>query len=404
MTGCVLFYVQHLLGIGHLQRALRIAGALKRERLRVTLVSGGEPVATLANAPADQVIQLPPVRAKDAGFKELVDHEGRPVDDRLRGARRSALLAVFAAVQPEVILIEAFPFGRRAFRFELDALIDAAWSHRPRPLLVCSLRDIVVAPHDPLRLRDIVDRVRAKFDFVLVHGDPNFLPLEASFPAATEIADQLIYTGYIGETNGTCADQHLGTDEAVGRDEVIVSVGGGAVGGTLLSTALETRRRGVLADVTWRLLAGPNLPEAEFRILRSGLPEGIILERYRLDFPQLLRRCRVSISQAGYNTILDLLKARAAAVVIPFAAQRETEQSLRAERLAARGMLELIRETELSPETLASAIDRVIGRRPAMIPIATEGARRTAALIAEMIRKRRLPTGSGILSRGGQAV
>ena len=404
MTGGVLFYVQHLLGIGHLQRALRIAGALQREGLRVTLVSGGEPVAALESAPADQVIQLPPIRAKDAGFRELVDREGRPVDDRLRAARRSALLAAFAVVQPEVILIEAFPFGRRAFRFELDPLIDAAWARRARPLLVCSLRDIVVAPHEPNRLRDIVDRVRAKFDFVLVHGDPSFVPLEASFPAAAEVADRLIYTGYIGEANGTGADQHLGTDEALGRDEVIVSVGGGAVGGALLSTALETRRRGILADLTWRLLAGPNLPEADFRILRSGLPKGIILERYRLDFPQLLRRCRVSISQAGYNTILDLLEARAAAVVIPFAAERETEQSLRAEGLAARGVLELIRETELSPETLARAIDRAISRPPAMIPIATGGARRTAALIAEMIHKRGLPTASGILSRGGQAL
>jgi len=45
-----------------------------------------------------------------------------------------------------------------------------------------------------------------------------------------------------------------------------------------------------------------------------------------------------SVSQAGYNTILNILAARVPAVVVPFASERETEQAaLRAERLAARG-------------------------------------------------------------------
>ena len=76
-------------------------------------------------------------------------------------------------------------------------MIEAARSRRPRPLVLCSLRDIVVAPDDPRRRREIVDRVRADFDFVLVHGDPAFIPFEASFPLASEIADRLIYTGYV---------------------------------------------------------------------------------------------------------------------------------------------------------------------------------------------------------------
>ena len=100
----------------------------------------------------------------------------------------------------------------------------------------------------------------------------------------------------------------------------------------------------------------------------------------------MLRRCRVSVSQAGYNSILDILAAHVAAVVVPFASERETEQSLRAEALAARGVLELVRESELSPERLAGAIDRAIARGPGAIAIDTGGARRTATLIAGMIR------------------
>jgi predicted glycosyltransferase len=281
------------------------------------------------------------------------------------------------------LLIEAFPFGRRAFRFELDGLIEAARARRPRPFILCSLRDIVVLPNDPRRSSEIVDRVRNDFDFVLVHGDPAFIPLGDSFPLASEIVDKLIYTGYVAEAHQ--ADDAAISDQT-GAGEVVVSVGGGAVGGALLRTAIETRGRGCLADLTWRLLAGPNLPEPEFAALAAGLSEGLVLERYRPDFPQILRRCRVSVSQAGYNTVLDILAARAAAVVVPFASGRETEQSLRAQRLAARGVLELVPEHQLSPERLSSAIDRAIFARPATIAIDTGGARRSASLIADMIR------------------
>jgi predicted glycosyltransferase len=381
VTGSVLFYVQHLLGIGHLRRALRIVDALAQEGIGVTLVSGGEPLPILASAGAEGVLQLSPIRTRDARFKHLIDADGRPVNAKLWDIRRTALLTAFAAARPDAVLIEAFPFGRRAFRFELDPLIEAARSRRPRCLVLCSLRDIVVAPQEVTRCREIVRRVRADFDFVLVHGDPVYIPLEASFPLASLIADRLVYTGYIGG-----AAEANPVDEAAGTDEVLVSAGGGAVGGRLLETALETRRQGFLASLKWRLLAGPNLPDAEFGALAAGLPEGVILERFRGDFPQMLRRCRVSVSQAGYNTVLDILEARAAAVVVPFAAQRETEQSLRAERLAARGAIGLVRESELSPERLADAIDHAIIRGPGSVAIDTGGARRTAAVMAALIR------------------
>ena len=410
MIGSVLLYVQHLLGIGHFSRALRIVDALACEGIEVSLVSGGEPVAEQASTSARRMVQLPPIRARDASFRGLVDAAGRPVDDHLWNLRRAALLEALSAAQPDAILIEAFPFGRRAFRFELDALVDAAWSRRPRPLLLCSLRDIVVVPDDEKRRREIVDRVRRDFDCVLVHGDPAFIPLEASFPAAAEIYDRLVYTGYIG---GADVRDGAGTapvsDAILGSGDVVVSVGGGAMGDALLSTALETCRRGFLADLKWRLLAGPNLPEPQFAALAAALPEGVVLERYRQEFLQILRRCRVSVSQAGYNTILDILAARAPAVVVPFAAERETEQTLRAERLASRGVLEVVHECDLSPERLARAIDRAINRpTPEPIAIATGGAQRTAILIAGMIQSRsassRKPVENLVLQRTGAMI
>jgi predicted glycosyltransferase len=380
VTGAVLFHVQHLLGIGHLRRALHLVEALTREGMAVTLVSGGDELPELAGAAVERVIRLPPIRARDASFKDLVDGDGRPVDDALRAVRRQTLLDAFASTHPDAVVVEAYPFGRRAFRFELEPLIAAARSRRPRALVLCSLRDIVVAPEDAQRRHAIVARVRADFDAVLVHGDPSLIPLEASFAEAGEVADQLVYTGYVAGF-----DEPAITEDDAGADEVLVSAGGGAVGGALLAAALAARRLGCLAGLGWRLLAGPNLPPAQFAELSADLPDGVVLERYRADFRQMLQRCRVSVSQAGYNTVLDILAARTPAVLVPFADLRETEQTLRAERLAVRGVVEIVAPDRLSPERLAEAIERSARRRPAPLAIDTTGARRTAQLIAGMI-------------------
>ena len=244
----------------------------------------------------------------------------------------------------------------------------------------------MVPPERPRRPREIVDRVRKDFDFVLVHGDRGFIPLEDSFPLAPEIEDKLIYTGYVAEPDETDNAGHR--DRTPGREESSSRL---AEAPSAVSCWQPPR------DPPAGVLGEPKVAAAlRAQSFRTGVcearrdpPRGRdVLERYRPDFPQMLRRCRVSVSQAGYNTVLDLLAAGAAAVVVPFAAGQETEQSLRAERLAARGVFELVREDELSAECLASAINRAISKGPATVAIDTAGAKRSAELIAEMIRRR----------------
>ena len=377
MTGSVLFYVQYLLGIGHLQRSLRIAEALIARGIDVTLVSGGPPAA-LPRDPAIRFVQLPPIRAHDASFA-LTDEAGRPVGDALREQRRARLLAAFDEAQPDAVILEGYPFARRAFRFELEPLIAAVRAARPRRRLLCSLRDIVVLREDAQRHRDIVDRVRGDFDAVLVHGDPGFIPLAESFPAAPAIADRLAYTGYVA----TQSADLLETNARV--DEVVVSAGGGGAGRRLLATALAARRSGCLASLRWRLIAGGNLPDRAFAELCAAAPYGVVVERFRHDLGAVLRRCRVSVSQAGYNTVLDIVAGPTRAVLVPFAKGRETEQPLRAERLKALGAVELVRESELDPSVLGAAIERAAAGEPASVAIDTGGAARSAELIAAMI-------------------
>ncbi|MGB0577164.1 MAG: hypothetical protein ACPGPC_13595 [Alphaproteobacteria bacterium] len=59
-----LFYVQHLLGIGHLKRAATLSRAMEAVGFDVTIVSGGKTVPGV-NTGSTSFVQLPPMRSKD---------------------------------------------------------------------------------------------------------------------------------------------------------------------------------------------------------------------------------------------------------------------------------------------------------------------------------------------------
>ncbi|MEO6624419.1 MAG: hypothetical protein ABIN37_06265, partial [Burkholderiaceae bacterium] len=121
----VLFYVQHLLGIGHYKRAATLVDALTRSGLEVTMVSGGHPVPALP-VNAARVVQLPPAGAADLSFRTLLDAQGQAVDDAWKARRAALLLEAFNQADPHALVIELFPFGRRQMRFELLPLLEAA--------------------------------------------------------------------------------------------------------------------------------------------------------------------------------------------------------------------------------------------------------------------------------------
>lgn len=375
MNRRVLFYVQHLLGIGHLKRAATLARAMVATGLEVTIVSGGEPVDVLDRAGFD-LIQLPPLKAADRTFRGLVDADGNVAVAAYLDRRREALLDALDRIDPVILLIEMFPFGRRALRGELLPLIQRARARGART--VCSVRDILVEKNRPEREKEMVETARALFDAILVHGDPSFIPFDATFQPAREIADLLHYTGYVVEP--------VERQGAQGTGEVIVSAGSSATGEALLRTAIAARAATSLAGATWRLLAGQRLPDEVFASLAAKAHPGLVVERARADFTTLLANCALSISQGGYNTVMEVLATGARAVLVPYGGGHETEQTLRARLLAERGLAVQISEVQLSAARLAGAVETALGSARRGSPsggdgIDLEGARKTAEFL-----------------------
>ncbi len=376
----VLIWVQHMLGSGHFKRAATLAEAIAADGLDVTLVSGGPPVNWISPQGV-QVEQLPPIRARDRHFSAMVDMDGQPISQVFLAKRRAKLMSIFARTRPRVVLTEMFPFGRRAFQAELTRLLDSAAGFRPRPWILCSVRDILVAKGEARRYDWMRDTVQRYYDHVLVHTDPQLVSFDLTFPHAEAIQSKIVTTGYVTEslTNGDRRQNTL-------APEVLVSTGGGRVGLKLIQTAIMARARSRLKDVPWRIIAGGHADQAEFEALQPQLPEGVILTGPIKDFQTRLANSLLSISQAGYNTVVEGLRLGKRMVLVPFETATETEQTIRAERLASLGLAETIREARLTPESLAKSVDAVLDRPPPqVIDIDLNGMTNTVRFVRDLV-------------------
>ncbi len=380
MTRRVLFYVQHILGIGHVARAARIVAAMSAEGIDVTVVQGGVAVDGMDWGGA-RLEYLPAIKAGTGGYADLVDEAGAPVSDDLRKARREKLLALCHDANPDVIITEAFPFGRRAMRFELLPMLDEMKARKNPPLIACSIRDILHENRKPELNEKTLRLIDEYFDFILVHGDPEFISVGDSFPLAERIADKTLHTGIVAPNDRT--------DLEGAAFDIVVSAGGGAVGEALLVAAAQALKAPVFENMSACLVTGPNLPGETLETLRDTAPQTVEIIRFREDFPALLAAAKLSVSQCGYNTSADVLRARCRSVFVPSAYQGETEQTRRAFALKERGVAEVVEESELNKHSLMQAMVSALAGPPPdpeRLP-KIDGAEVCARLVAKMSRE-----------------
>ena len=384
----VLFYVQHLLGIGHVFRATRVGKALAKAGARVHMVWGGTRLPSI-DTTGLEMHYLEPVRVADTNFQDLVEADGTPVTDAFRERRRDSLLALFERLRPDIVITEAYPFGRRQMRFELEPLMRAARAADWRPFTVASIRDIMQEGRAEKRVRESLDAAKAWFDLVIVHGDPQLVRIEETLQGADEILDKVRYGGLV-----TPPPPDLSQPPSM-IARVVVSTGGGAFGHALTDAALGAMRLSRRFPADWLLITGSERPEADFLALRQAAPAGMRVERFVPDLARVLAQAAVSVSMAGYNTVGDLLRVRKPAVLVAHTGGRETEQLRRATAMADRGLALMLTDAELTREKLADAVDRAAALPPARADFDLDGARHAAEIVLSEWQGRAAGTPAG---------
>lgn len=380
----VLFYCQHVLGMGHLVRSMELVRGMKE--FDVCFLNGGEMAGGIAPPSNVRLVHLPVLKC-DEDFRAIYAGAGMDVE-RVKEERRLKLLEVLEAFRPDVVVIELFPFGRRKFAFELMPMLEQIRARYTSTKIVCSLRDIVVSKQDKERYENRVRAIMDEyFDLLLVHSDPSFQSLDESFTSCAKLRCPVEYTGFVVRgTDSTATPLKTSCDTA----RIVVSIGGGRVGGELLETAIgaSSELQGSLEHEI-EIFTGPFLPDDEFSRLTAmaAAERSVRLARFTPSLPKHLARADLSISMAGYNTCMDIIVSRVPAILYPFSGGGNEEQTTRARKLEGLGAATVLDPRDLNPRTLADKILSALSRRVPQAPlnIDLDGVRKTAALLRGMV-------------------
>lgn len=350
----IAFLTTHLTGTGHLVRTLALAREAVRQGDQALILNGGRPLDHI-DMTGVHLLQLPPLTVRSLDYGTLRTGQGDVACTAYMATRISQIVAGLHSFQPDILMTETFPLGRRALRAEYMAALAATPA-----IAVASVRDI--PEPKPKRVDEATARLNAQYAALLVHGDEAFIPLSTSWPMP-DLGIPVFHTGYVAEKS----------DDPPIPSGVLVSVGGGALGRSLIEAAAAAAR---LSDLPWHLLT----------IERDNLPSApnLRVEAPRLDYSRLLDGAKVSISLCGYNTAMDLAQCETPALLVPMVAGGEREQHIRATHLSRYPGIKLLEDP--NPAKLASAAAMLARTRRPRLPLDLNGTSRSITTLHALMR------------------
>lgn len=384
----IALYSHDTQGLGHVRRNLRIAHALSR-----TL---GEPdILLLAGAPEAQGFPLPartdvltlPGLRKDRRGRYGSRSLSLPLH-RLIDLRAGVMLAAVNSFDPDVLIVDKV--ARGAFG-ELQPVLDLL-ARRRSTRLVLGLRDVLddaFTVRREWRQEAFTEAVEDHYDAVWVYGDASVYDPVREYRLPRRVADKVHFTGFLVPP--------VPPDSSVPPSSPpydLCLVGGGQDGFRTAAAFLEADHPTGTAAV---VVAGPHMgaeARAELDELAAGRPDRQVHGFVR-DCAQLLRHARAVVAMGGYNTTMELLAHGRPALIVPRVRPRR-EQLIRAERLASRGLVEVVHPDAFGPATLTQWLAAPRPPLPARGRIDVDGFARLPALVGAVCPPR-TATDTGVL-------
>lgn len=348
----VALYSHDTQGLGHIKRNLAIARALGSAdpAPEILLISGVPEARAFALPEATNLVTLPTVR-KTA--------EGQYLPYPLRGsleetiAQRTRLIqAAVGAFAPDVLIVDKVARGLEG---ELEPTLRSLRARGGATVL--GLRDVLDAPAAVRRdwaAQHTTEAVRDLYDAVWVYGDPRVFDPIAEYRIPEDAAAKVSYTGYLARRPAPARPTDLPDVPFA-----LCLVGGGQDGGRLAAAFLDAPLPEGLGAV---VVTGPYMSRIERERLQrqaAGRPGRQVLH-FVTDCDALLSHASAVVTMGGYNTVCAVLAHGKRALVVPRTTPRE-EQLVRAQRLAARGLVDVLRPEALTAAGLGSWIGDHLG-------------------------------------------
>lgn len=350
----VVLYSHDTLGFGHLRRNLLLARALKSLPCApdVLLIAGMHEAGAFDIPEGVDLITLPAYAKQCDG-----SYEPRRLSIGLRqltDMRAGMVLAAVKGFQPDLMIVDNVPRGAQE---ELDPTLS--WlARKTNARVVLGLRD-VIDTCDKVRRQWLKKRnfeaISSFFSDVWIYGDPRFYNLVDEYQLGDVVGAKARFTGYLKRDVAAVAEQaaksqrHVIGDDA--RPYVLCMVGGGRDGlpvcRAFATAKLPAGHRGILITGTQLDAEG----RAEVEQLAQANPDLTVVD-FLSEPVGLMQNAARIVAMGGYNSICEVLSLGRPALIVPRVAPRR-EQILRAERLAAGGLIDMIAPDELTPAAVS---------------------------------------------------
>jgi len=345
-------------GLGHLRRNTNIASRLVGELpgSNVLLLVGCPPGAFFGSPAGVDFIKVPSIVKVDA---EVYRPLNLRIDlKKMKALRASTIQKVAEIFQPHLFLVDHVPTGVWA---ELLPTLQMLREREDPPQIILGMRDIVDSAEVVRELwhrQEIYKAIRDYYDEVLIYGCQNVFDTAAQYALDAELPERFKYCGYV------CSDEPFKAQDEM-RDElhlekerlVIVTAGGGGDAYPMLEACLEAFRllgKGVPFEVIF--IAGPLMESDKRRRLeKEASALGIRVIGHVFDNLAYMNAADLVITMGGYNSIVEVLRLRKKALVVPRLGPR-AEQIMRATLFAERGLIDMIHPQHLSPRGLAERL------------------------------------------------
>jgi len=357
----LLVYSHDTFGLGHLRRCTALIKSVcaRFTDASVLLVTGSPMVHRYGMPQGSDYVKLPALVKVEAE-----QYEARSLQisgDAIRTLRSNLILHTVRDYRPNVLLVDHSPTGGKG-----ELLPSLQWlRERGGCQRILGLRDIIDDPAtvvDHWRRTGIYDVLQHDYDHVVVYGSRAYFDPIAQYQIPEQVAARARFVDYVCNVDDGALD---GTIPA-GRPTIVVTIGGGDGGGdTVIEPFLRMMRQyGSQLPFAAEVLTGPFVStelEQRLRELADDLP--VRLRNFVPSTAALLRRADLVIATAGYNTVTDILSLARRAILIPRVLYRK-EQLLRAERLAALGLVDCLHPERVTPESLFAAVQKAMADEP----------------------------------------
>jgi len=353
----VALYSHDTCGLGHTRRNLRIAHALASGPLGadVLMLTGARESSAFPIPPGVDLLSLPAL-FKEADGAYRARHLRFGLDDliTIRGRTIHSALEAFA---PDVFIVDNVPRGAMG---ELDETLQAFRASPTRCVL--GLRDVLDAPDAVARQWAAQDHLRVideTFDAVWIYGDPTVFDAADAYGFPAWLRGRLTYTGYLDPTDeplDPSAEPPL-TLDGLADDQpfALCAVGGGQDGGAVARAFAEARRPDGMAGL---VLTGPFMDDASrAAVADAARRDGLHVARFSSAPAALYRRAERVVAMGGYNTVMELLALGQHPLLVPREVPRR-EQRVRAEALAALGLLDWLAPADATPDAISAWLAR----------------------------------------------